>query len=175
MFYLINIIAQIIGFIAFIASLISYHRKSKKAILGSMLISYVLFIIHYVLIGAYSGCITKVLAIFRNYFIILKDKYKKLSSIYFLLLFVMLYVIVSIFAFDGIISILPLIAGTIYIIFIWNGNDMVVRKTAFFCYFLWLIYNIFVLSIPGIVSDIVAIISTFIAIINNREGKKQNG
>ena len=140
-----------------------------------MLISYVLFIIHYLLIGAYSGCITKVLAIFRNYFIILKDKYKKLSSIYFLLLFVMLYVIFSIFAFDGIISILPLIAGTIYIIFIWNGNDMVVRKTAFFCYFLWLIYNIFVLSIPGIVSDVVAIISTFIAIINNREGKKQNG
>ena len=87
----------------------------------------------------------------------------------------MLYVIFSIFAFDGIISILPLIAGTIYIIFIWNGNDMVVRKTAFFCYFLWLIYNIFVLSIPGIVSDVVAIISTFIAIINNREGKKQNG
>ena len=78
---MINVVAQIIGFIAFIASLISYHRKSKKAILSSMLISYVLFIIHYLLIGAYSGCITKVLAIFRNYFIILKDKYKKLSII----------------------------------------------------------------------------------------------
>ena len=32
-------------------------------------------LIHYLLLGAYSGCITKLLAIFRNGFVIFKDNY----------------------------------------------------------------------------------------------------
>lgn len=52
----------------------------------------------------------------------------------------------------------------IYIILCWNGNELQVKKSAFFCYFLWLIYNISVQSYAGIVSNIISIISTFIAL-----------
>lgn len=166
MIYLIYIVAQIIGLIAFVVSLIAYHKKDKKNILNNMVISNILNLIHYLLLGAFSGCITKLLAIFRDYFIILKEKNKKLSNSVYLIVFILLYIIATIFTYNGILSILPLVAAIIYIIFIWNGNEVIIKKIAFFCYFLWLIYNIFVLSIAGIVSNIISIISTLIAIIN---------
>ena len=167
---LIYVIAQIIGFIAFAFSLIAYHRKDKKIILGNMIISNILNLIHYLLLGAFSGCVTKLLAIFRDYFIILKEKHPKLSNTIYLILFIIVYVIVTIFTYNSILSILPLLAAMIYIICIWNGNEVIIKKTAFFCYFLWLIYNIFVLSIAGIVSNVISILSTLIAILNAKKG-----
>ena len=163
---MIYIVAQIIGLIAFVVSLIAYHKKDKKTILNNMITSNILNLIHYLLLGAFSGCITKLLAIFRDYFIILKEKNKKLSNSVYLIVFILLYIIATIFTYNDILSILPLVAAIIYIIFIWNGNEVIIKKIAFFCYFLWLIYNIFVLSIAGIVSNIISIISTLIAIIN---------
>ena len=163
-------IGQVIGFIAFIISLIAYHRKKKNKILGNMVISNILNLVHYLLLGAYSGCITKVMAIIRDLFIIAKEKNKKLSSYWFLMLFILVYIVCAVFTYKGILSVFPILAAIIYIVPIWNGNEKTIKKTAFFCYFLWLVYNIFVFSIAGIVSNVVSIISTFIAIIN--ENKK---
>ena len=166
------LVAQIIGFIAFAISLIAYHRKDKKTILGNMILSNILNLIHYLLLGAFSGCITKLLAIFRDYFIILKEKHPKLSNIIYLILFIIVYVIATIFTYSGILSILPLVAAIIYIIFIWNGNELQIKKIAFLCYFLWLIYNISILSIAGIISNVVALISTYFAYHNYKEEGK---
>ena len=164
-----NIATQIIGFIAFAVSLIAYHRKDKKKIIGNMVISNILNIIHYLLLGAFSGCVTKLIAIFRNCFIILKEKHSKLSNTVYLILFIIVYVVATIFTYDSILSILPLLAAIIYTICIWNGSEIKIKKTAFLCYFLWLIYNIFVLSIPGIVSNTISILSVLIAIIKRQK------
>lgn len=168
---MIYIISQIIGTLAFIASLISYHRKKKKDIFKTQLLAHILNIIHYFLLGAINGCITKVLALLREWFMILKENNPKLSKKIFLLIFILLYVSATILTYNGIISILPLVAAIIYMIFIWNGNEMQVKKAACCCYILWLIYNIFVLSISGIISNSISIISTFIAVINEKKGK----
>lgn len=162
------LVAQIIGMIAFLVSIMSYHRKNKQGILSSVVLSNILNLIHYLLLQAYSGCITKVLAIFRDSFILIKDKNQKLTKIWFLLIFILLYLIALIFTYDGIFSIFPLIAAIIYMIVEWNGNELAIKKIAFICYFLWLGYNIFVFSIVGVVSNVVAIISTLIALINEK-------
>ena len=168
-------IAQIIGFIAFGFSLLAYHKNKKNKILSTMIISNILNLIHYLLLGATSGCITKVLAIVRDIFIINKEKNKKLSSIYFLVLFIFIYIIISIYTYTNIISFLPLLSAIIYIIVIWNGNEFNIKKITLFCYFLWLIYNIFVLSISGIISNIISILSVLIAIKNFKINNKIGG
>ena len=162
------IMAQIIGLIAFIISNIAYHRKKKKDILSNIVLSNILNLLHYLLLHAYSGCITKTLAIIRDFFIILKDKNKKFSKRYFLVIFILFYLIALILTYNGIFSIFPLIAAIIYMIVEWNGNSIAIKKIAFICYFLWLIYNIFVFSIVGIVSNVISIISTLIALINEK-------
>ena len=166
------VVAQIIGFIAFLISLIAYHRDKKEKILGSMIVSNILNLIHYFLLNAYSGCITKIIGICRDTFVILKEKNKLLSSNIFLFLFILIYIIVGVYTYSNIWSILPLIAAIIYIIPIWNGNEIKIKRVAFICYFLWLIYNVFVFSIAGIVSNMISIISTFIAIINTNKSRK---
>ena len=165
---MLYILAQIIGFIAFFVSLIAYHRKDKKNILINMIIANIINLVHYLLLGAYSGCITKLLAIFRDCFIIFKKNCNNFLNYFYLIFFIILYIIASIFTFNGILSILPLLAALIYTIFIWNGNELRLKKIAFICYFIWLIYNIFVMSISGIVSNVISIVSTLIAIKNEK-------
>ena len=132
-----------------------------------MIISNLLNLIHYLLLGALSGCITKVIAISRDIFIIIKDKYKIQSKI-FLLIFIAIYILAGISLYTNIYSVFPIIAAIIYIILVWNGNEKLVRKTAFICYFIWLAYNIFVFSVVGIISNIISIISTLIAIYKSK-------
>ena len=165
---MLYILAQIIGFIAFFVSLIAYHRKDKKTILINMITANIINLVHYLLLGAYSGCITKLLAIFRDCFIIFKKNCNNFLNYFYLIFFIILYIIASIFTFNGILSILPLLAALIYTIFIWNGNELRLKKIAFICYFIWLIYNIFVMSISGIVSNVISIVSTLIAIENEK-------
>ena len=129
-----------------------------------MVISNIINLVHYLILGAYSGCITKVIAIFRDIFIVLKEKNKRLSSVLFLIIFLLIYVGVSIYTFTNILSLFPLLAAIIYIIPTWLGNSKTVKKTALFCYVLWLIYNIYVLSIAGVIANIVSIISIIIGL-----------
>ena len=158
------IFAQILGFIAFLVSLYAYQRIKKKDILLCMVISNIIKLFHYLMLGAYSGCITKVIAIFRDIFIVLKEKNKRLSSVLFLIIFILIYIGVSIYTFTNILSLFPLVAAIIYIIPTWLGNSKTVKKTALFCYILWLIYNIYVLSIAGVIANIVSIVSIIIGL-----------
>ena len=74
----------------------------------------------------------------------------------------------SIFAI--IISIIRnIIASIIYVIGIWNGNENIIRKTGLINMYLWLIYSISTFAVAGAIQNIILIISTHIAIRNNRE------
>lgn len=170
---MIYIIAQIVGFIAFFASIIAYHKDKKKKILNCMAISNVLNLIHYLLLQAYSGCITKVIAIIRYIVVINKDKNKILSSKFILIAFVLVYIVVAIFSYTNIWSIFPVMAAVSYTIAIWVGNEKTIKEVGLEGYFLWLIYNISILSISGSISNVICIISTSIAVYNeNRRGNK---
>lgn len=165
---IVYLISQIVGFVAFVISLIAYHKKKKEKIFKTMIFSNLLDITHYLLLGAYSGCLTKVIALVRNEVIVLKEKKEKLNNRMILTTFFILYLISGFITFKNIYSILPILAAMIYLYFVWNGDELKVKKVAFYCYFLWLIYNICVFSIAGITSNCVAIISTFIAMYNEK-------
>lgn len=170
---IVYIISQIAGFIAFILSLIAYHQKKKGKIFQTMMIANVLDILHYILLGAYSGCITKVIALIRNEIIIVKEKNKRFNKKIVLIMLFIIYLISGIITYKNIYSILPILAAVIYLYFVWNGNELKVKRVAFYCYFLWLIYNICVFSIAGITSNFVSIISTFIAVYNEKKTKNK--
>lgn len=169
---IIYIISQIAGFIAFILSLLAYHKKKKEKIFQTMMIANVLDIIHYLLLGAYSGCLTKVIALVRNEIIIVKEKNKKFNNIMVLIVLFVVYLVSGIVTYKNIYSILPILAAMIYLYFVWNGDELKVKKVAFYCYFLWLIYNICIFSVAGITSNIISIISTFVAIYNDKKLNK---
>lgn len=170
---ILYIISQIFGFSAFIISLFAYHRSKKQKIFQTMMIANILDILHYLLLGGLSGCITKIIALVRNELIIIKEKHKIFNNYIILFLLFILYIIAGIFTFKNIFSIFPILAAMIYLYFVWNGNELKVKKVAFYCYFLWLAYNIFVFSIAGIISNAVSIISTLFAVYNEKKNLNQ--
>ena len=165
---IVYLISQIVGFVAFVISLIAYHRKKKEKIFKTMMLANLLDITHYLLLGAYSGCLTKVIALVRNEIIILKEKKEKLNNKIVLTALFIIYLISGLITYENIYSVLPMLAAMTYLYFVWNGDELKVKKIAFFGYFLWLIYNICVFSIAGIISNCVSIISTFIAVYNEK-------
>jgi len=159
-------LAQIIGLFSFIVSLIAYHKKTKKKILSTMIISNTLNFIHYFLLDALSGGITKIVAVIRDILIINK---KNSKSIFYI--FVFIYLILGITLYENLLSIIPIIASFITTIAAFFGSPYIIKIVALLTFTLWLIYNIFVLSFAGIISNIIAIISTIIAIKNYKEKK----
>ena len=170
---IIYVASQIAGFTAFVLSLIAYHRKEKKKIFHTMMIANIMDIIHYTLLGAYSGLVTKIIALIRNEIIIAKEKNKKINNKIVLFILFSIYLVSGILTYKNVYSVLPIIAAMIYLYFVWNGNELKVKKAAFYCYFLWLIYNICVFSIAGITANVVSIISTFIAVYRERKYSKE--
>ena len=159
-----NIVAQIIGFIAFGFSLFTYHQKGKVNILNNALVVNFLKLVHYLLLGAYSGFATKVVAIFRDLFVIVKERNSFFGSKLYFYIFIFLYLVISVITYDGFLSLLPIIAALTYMLVIWDGNDVKIRRIALLGYFLWLGYNIFVFSLSGIFSNVVSIMSVSFAI-----------
>lgn len=163
------IVSQIIETIALVITLYSYHLKTKKNIFKGMCVANILDIIHYFFLNAYSGLATKVMALVRNIFILKKEDNKKLRSNIFLILFIISYIALAFITYKSIYSILPFVAAIIYMNVVWNGNELQIKKIAFLCYFFWLVYNISVFSVMGIASNIVALISTYIAYVNYKK------
>ena len=163
------IISQIIETIALIVTLGSYHLKKKEKIFKGMCIANILEMLHYLLLGAWSGFAIKVIALIRNIFIIEKEYNRKLRKVFFLYLFIGIYIVIGVLTFKNIFSLLPMAAAVIYMIVVWDGDELQVKKISFLCYFLWLAYNICILSVMGIISNIVALISTYIAYKNMQE------
>lgn len=169
------ILSQIAAFIALIITLISYHLKHKKKIFKMMCLSNIFNIMHYLCLGAYSGCITKIIALARNLFIVKKENNKKLDKLIYLILFIGVYIISGVLTYNNLYSLLPLISATIFMIVTWNGKELQIKRIAFYCYFLWLLYNILIFSIVGIIANTISLISTFIAYQNYKRYLKNRG
>ena len=165
------IIANAIGFISFIIALIAFHKKEKKNIFKYTLISNALSLIQYVFLNAYSGIATKIIAIFRDLSMVKQEKYSILKSRKMLIVFVCAYIILMIITYQGVISIFSLLAALIYTIFCWNGDANRVRSIGILTNVLWLIYNTSVKSYAGAMANFISIVSTFIAVLNNKNTK----
>ena len=166
------IIANAIGFIAFLISLIAFHKKEKEKIFKNTIISNILNLIHYLVLNANSGIATKIIAILRDLSMVKQEKYSILKSKKMLIVFVCAYIILMIITYQGFISIFSLLAALIYTIFCWNGDANRVRSIGVLTNILWFIYNISVKSYVGAMANFISIVSTVIAILNNNNTKK---
>ncbi len=136
------------------------------------MISNALSLIQYIILNAYSGIATKIIAILRDLSIMKQEKYNFLKTKKMLGIFVIIYIVLMIITYQGILSVFSLLAALIYTIFCWNGNANTVRYIGIFTNVLWLVYNIYVKSYIGAFSNLISIISTSIAIYNNKIGKE---
>lgn len=93
------------------------------------------------------------------------NKFKnRRPPLYCLVIIIALMISCSVFTFNGIISILPTIAVSIYSIALWIGNMKIIRVVEIISCMLFIIYDIKVLAILGLIVTIIEMISAIIAL-----------
>lgn len=147
------IFIQIIGVIAWLFLGISYYRKNTDRILAFQVIANVLFCLHYLLLGAYSGLVICSFELIRDfaYYKTDKDDNIFIGS-------VIVYIICSIVTYTSILDLFPYFASLLDGYFL-TKNKKIVVIGAIITYTLWFIYDMYVLSYSGAITDAIIIIS----------------
>ena len=170
MFYL----AQFFGAIGLIFLLISFNINNKDKLLKYQIFSSSFFSIQYLCLNAITGCLMNLLSLIRN---IIFKKYNNNIPIIYLLLMIFSMVVLTVFFYDGIISLLPAIAVSVYSIGLWQKNLTVIRLLELISCILFIIYNINVVAITGLISTIIELSIVLVAVYRydfKKIGNKEN-
>lgn len=164
MYVLINII----GILAIITWILSIQNKDKKGILIYQIVANILYFIQYYLLNAYSACLMNFITAVRCLkFYLEEKKYDKVSNNSFMF-FTILIIIIGIFTYNGILSLLPIIASLIYMYSVWQNNLNTTRYLFIVAAFIWFYYNFSIGAYINVVGNIFEIVSGIISIIRFR-------
>lgn len=155
MFYI-----QLIGLLGFSILILSFYKKESKMILTYQVTSNFAYTIHYFLLGALSGAFCSLIGIIRNVVLIKFNNKKVIIPI-----FSILYLIVTVLFYEGLYSILPMMANIIYLISITSKNKKTILIGAITSSAFWVIYAIFANSYASIITESILMISNFIQLI----------
>ena len=140
---------------------VKFSKKWKKLLLKYQTMSSFLYAIQYAFLGAFCGSLMNLTCMARNFIF---NKYNNKVPIYWLIIIVLLMITFSLITYVGIISLLPMFAVVLYSIAVWHGNLKLIRYTEVFSCCLFIVYNIKVLAITGLIATIIELIAALIAI-----------
>lgn len=153
------IFIQIIGFLAWVFLGLSYYRKNTDKILAFQVIANILFCTHYLMLGAYSGLLICSFELVRDfaYYKTDKDDYIFIGSVF-------VYIVCACITFSTILDVFPYVASTLDGFFL-TKKKLVVVIGAIVTYTLWFIYDMYVLSYSGAITDAIIIISNIFILV----------
>lgn len=162
------IIGQIMGLVAVVLGFISFQMRTQKQLLVLQTATTIAFCIHYYLIGATSGLMLNLLGIVRNLAYYHKDK-PLFSGKKCPIFFAIVMGIVGLLSWQGYYSVFVVLGLVINTVCLSFTNPQNTRKSILVSSPLVLIYDVFVLSIGGVVYESVVIVSSIIGIIRYRK------
>lgn len=169
-----DILAQILGILAMIVVFFSFQQKTQKSIAIFQFVSSSLWTVHFLLLGAYTGCILNIIAVLRDAVFMQRNKHKWAAHIGWLIGTVILCFGVYVLTFtvfdkepttpNLILELLPVIGMGASTISLRQKEARHVRMFALISAPLWLIYDAAIRSLGGTVTEIISIISISIGI-----------
>ena len=158
-----QIIAQVFGILASLLIIFSFQMKDNKWLFACHGLGGLLFAVNFFMLGAYTGAILNILSFLRGLCLYVGGKWSKPWSC---ILFCISFVLVGVFTYDGIVSILIAASMIIVTVAMWARNGKFIRLANFFTSSpTWLTYNILYFSIGGIVTEVFSIISVIVSFI----------
>lgn len=168
------IVSQLFALVTMISNLVAMQKRKKVQILKFNTLAAFSAIFHYAFLGAWSGMVIKIVATARDSIAVYEASKNKTSKI-IPIIFITFYLVSGIISFESWASLLPMTSAFIYTIAIYTVDASKIRKYALVGAILWLIYDIYVFSIVGIVSETIFILNDLSAIYRFRKktGKKR--
>lgn len=158
-----EITAQAVGIIAAVISISSFQFKNNKMLFILRAISSILFALNYFLIGAFTAAIINAINIVCMLLMVYGERHRYIAIPIGLSA---TYIVSVFFTYEGILSILLLVAQLACVISMWTADGLKIRLVQLFVASpIWLINNIIVFTIGGIVTEVFAIISVIVSIV----------
>ncbi|MBQ0005726.1 MAG: YgjV family protein [Clostridiales bacterium] len=160
-----DIIIQTIGFIGVLWYVISYQAKSNKALFIWQMIGSATFILQMYLLGGISGCFGLVLIVVRNLLLSREEKWAWVRSWWLAAAIILASGVSTYLSWNGWISILPWLAVAASTVCYWTFNARNIRLSNLLVASpAWIIYDIKVWTIAGILSESFTMLSILVSI-----------
>lgn len=167
----VEIVYVTISILSIILYVLSVQCKKKKDILIVQIGASLSYLIVYLIKAAWSGVAVEFLEELKDLVFIKTEKDNKKIPIIFLIIFITLLIAVSIYFYDGPLSLLPLIINITYFISTYFKNPKYIRLVMLINAFIWIIYNLYVEAYIIVIGNILEIISAAISLIRFKEKK----
>lgn len=162
-----DIFIKVIGYVGVLCFVTSYLWKTRKGIILFSFLARAFFVVHYILLGGYSGAVQNSVGGIASIISARRGK-KPFDSKYVPFLIVALTLLCGYFTFDsakGIISLLPVAAMVLQNTALWLKNQTHIRILTLAGIPLWFAYNFASGSLPAMVSDTLSAISLMTALV----------
>ena len=166
-----EIAGQIIGIIATVITAFSYQLNTKKSLLAAQTSATVCTCLSYLLLGASSGFALNAVCILRNLCFYFQKEGQKLFYVS-TAAFSAMMALLGILSWQGPISLLVTAALILNTFFLSLGKPQLLRYSILLTSSMVLIYNVYVLSIGGIMNEGIAIFSSLIGILRFRRSRE---
>ena len=172
------IMSQVFTIIMYIFSGFSYYAKNRKRVLILNFMSLISVSIAYILLQAWTGLAMNIVAIIRNIIFLIDEKKNGIrdkntkTDIAILIILYTIIIISTIFTYNGLLSLASVIATCIYTFSVWQKNVKLYKFLGIFVETFWIIYNIYIKSIFGIILEAVVLICAITGYI--KEIRKKN-
>ena len=162
-----EVIAQAFGILGSVVYLISFQIKKNRPFFATQCLGSFLFMMNYLLLGAYTGCLMNTMGVIRAGCLAAGGKFHHKAIPWVM---DVVYVTATVLTFEGVPSVLVLVAMICSTHALWTKKGNLIRYVQLGvtspC---WLVHNIMVFSIGGILCEIGNIISTVVSLFRFRK------
>ena len=155
---------QILGFVGLVIQVFSIQSKVYKKVIFMTIASEFIFGVQLFLLGAITGAVTNLGACVSNtvYYLCIKNGKK---TTVFQILFGIIFVVLGISTWEGILSLLVIVAKVVSTVSYGIKHTKIIRICKLISMPLWLIYDGLSGSIAGAANDVLVIVSTVVGMI----------
>ncbi len=175
---IIYIVSQIVTIIYYGILSLSYLLKDRFKILFANFIAHIGQTIAMAMLNGYTGASMAIIMLLRDLTLLIQEKVKakgkeidKKFDLVTLIITVILIVALTIFTYNGPLSLLSVVATLFTTYALWQKNVKAYKILGLVAGILWLAYNIFIMSIMGIILETILIICSMVGYLNDNKHK----
>ena len=153
-------LAQGVGILAITAFLLSYQQKKRKNIILLNVTSRALYILQYLLLGAFEGALLDVVGILASLLAQNKDRpiIKKHIRLFFILTSGII-IFSGLLLYEDIFSLFPIAGVLLHTGAFWLTNEKHIRRVSFIGSPFWMVYNLSQMAYSSSLGDFLSMVS----------------
>lgn len=166
------------GFVGVAFFILSYQIRSNRGLFLCQLLGCIIFCAQFFIMGAYTGALGLVINITRNILLLRIDKWEWVKSKITLTVIVLLLLAMTIYTWNGPMSILPFLSVSVTSIGYWTNNAQKIRLSQLCGSPCTLVYDAIIHSWGGVLNEGIALVSIIVSIVRfgwkNMDGATDN-